>query len=330
MSDNQPPPNPYGHQPQQGGYGQPQPQQPQGGYGQQPQQGGYGQPPQQPYGQPQGQPGYGYPQQGPPQQAPYGQPQQQPGYGYGGQPPVPPQGGGGGKRTGIIIGAVVALVAIGAGVFFLTKGSDGDNSANGGKGGGGKSTVKNDGKQYKLITPETVAETYKKSKDADTGDGFDAKDVTLLKTLGVTDPQQVSSGYTSGSQLTGKLLEFSGVYGKVADPQKVVDGMFADLKKQAADDKESGGGKTELVGSPQKVQPAGMDDAVMSCQNTKYTEGSKSFTTPICLWADYSTVGYTLPVDLATASTGVGSGMPIDEAAALTAKVRKDVRVPLN
>ncbi|MEU6853739.1 hypothetical protein ABZ901_27905 [Actinacidiphila alni] len=313
MSYNQPPPNPYGQQPPQGGYGQPQP----------PQQGGYGQPPQAPYGQQQGQPGYGYPQQGQPPQAPYGQvPPQQPGYGYG-QPPMPPQGGGSGKRTGIIVGAVVALVAIGAGVFFVTKGGDDDK--------GGSASIKNDGKQYKLITPDTVAGAYTKSKDGGgSSDGFDDDDVTLLKGLGVSNPTKVSAGYTSGSELTGKLLQFSGVYGKVADPQKVVDGMFADLKKQASKDSGSDSGKTELIGSPQTVKPAGMDDAVMKCQSTKYTEGAKSFTTPICLWADYSTVGYTLPIDLTVASTGSGDGMPINDAAELTAKVRHDVRVPLN
>ena len=95
----------------QGGYGQQQPQQPQqpGGYGQQP--GGYGQQqPQQPggYGQ---QPAAGY------------GPQTQPGYG---QPGTPPGGGGPGgrppKKSGMIIGivvtAVVALVAVGA-VFIV-------------------------------------------------------------------------------------------------------------------------------------------------------------------------------------------------------------------
>jgi hypothetical protein len=317
MSYNEPPPNPYGQQPPQGGYGQ----QPQGGYGQpQPPQQPYGQP--QPYGQAQGQPGYGYPQQGPsqgpPPQAPYGQPPQQPGYGYG-QPPAPQQSGGG-KRTGIIIGAVVALVAIGAGVFFVTKSDD----------NGGSGAIKNDGKQYKLVTPPTVAGSYTKSKDGGSGDGFDNDDVTLLKSLGVTNPQRVTAGYTNGSRLTGKLLEFSGVYGKVADPQKVVDGMFADLKKKADKDSGSGSGKTELVGSPQTVHPAGMDDATMKCQNTKYSQGSKSFTTPICLWADYSTVGYTLPIDMKTATLGSGSGMSINDAAELTAKVRHDVRVPLS
>ncbi|NUS13903.1 MAG: hypothetical protein HOY69_21260 [Streptomyces sp.] len=328
MSNNQPPPNPYGQQPPQNPYGQPQPGgygQPQPGYGQpqQPQPGyGYPQPapPAQPaYGQPQQpQPGYGYPQQA--AQPPYGQVPPQGGYGYG-QQPMAPQGGGSGKRTGIIIGAVVALAAIGAGVFFVTnKSGSGDEP-------------KNDGKKYKLITPDTVAQDYKKSSDADTaGDGFDDKDKAHLKTLGVTDPQNVTAGYEKGSLESGSgtLLEFSGVYGTVKDPNKVVDGMFSYLATQAKTDKSTDGSKTELVGSPEKVTPAGMDDAVMKCQNTKYTEKGKSFTTPVCLWADYSTVGYILPIDIAAASLGTGNGMSINDAADLAVKVRKDVRVPLN
>jgi len=83
-------PQPYGGQPQQGSYGQPQGQPQQGQYGGQPQQGQYGGQPQQGQygGQPQqgqygGQPQQGQPQQGQPQQ---GQPQQGP---YGGLPQAP-------------------------------------------------------------------------------------------------------------------------------------------------------------------------------------------------------------------------------------------------
>ncbi|MEE4542008.1 hypothetical protein V2S66_08500 [Streptomyces sp. V4-01] len=345
MSYNQPPPDPYGQQPQGGGYGQPQqgggygqPQPPQqGGYGQPqpPQQGGYGQP-QPGYGQQQPQPGYGYPQQAPPAQAPYGQAPQQPAYGqqppygqppqqpgYGGYPQQRPQGGGSGKRTGVIIGVVVALVAVGAGVFLLTKGDGGSGSA-----------LKDDGKKYKLITPDTVAADYKKSDDAMSGsdDGFDDSDVAKMKALGVTGPTKVTAGYMKGSQLTGSLLQFSGVYGTVKDPQKVVDGMFTELRAQASQDKSSDGSKTELIGGAQTVHPAGADDAVMECQQAKSTDGSsgKSFPTTICLWADYSTVGYVLPVDLASIVAGGGKATSVADAADLTAKVRKDVRVPLS
>ncbi|SDF30744.1 hypothetical protein SAMN05216553_10117 [Lentzea fradiae] len=112
----QPQNNPYGQQPQQGGY----PQQP-GGH---PQQGGYPQTgpqgfPQQgvPQTGPQGFPQQGFPQQGFPQQGFEQQP-----YGYapmGGEPPKK-------KRTGLVVTAVVAvLLLIGGGVtFFALQKSD--------------------------------------------------------------------------------------------------------------------------------------------------------------------------------------------------------------
>jgi hypothetical protein len=377
MSDNQPPPNPYGQQPQyggygqqggygqppqeggygqppqeggygQGGYGQPQPPQ-QGGYGQPPvppqqggygqpqppQQGGYGQPPVPPqpggYGQPQPapQPGYGYPQQAPPAQAPYGQvpqpqaygqqqPQpygQQAGYGYP-QAPVPPRGGGG-KRTGLIVGVAVALVAIAAGVFFVTKGSSDSGSA-----------LKNDGRKYKLITPGTVAGTYKKAAGS-SDDGFDDKDLATLKSLGMSNPTQVSASYQSGSELTGKMLQFSGAWGTVKDPEKVVDGMFAELKAQASKP-DSDGTRTELEGSPEQVKPAGMDDAILKCQKARTSDSSsaKSVEIAVCLWADYSTVGSVIPLDM-TALAG-GQGPTVEETSTLAAQVRKDTRVPLS
>ncbi|MFF5336780.1 PQQ-binding-like beta-propeller repeat protein [Streptomyces sp. NPDC013181] len=118
-----PPQAPAGQPPTQPGYGYP--QQP-GPYGQQP--GPYGQQPTQPgpYGQ---QPGP-YNQQQP---GPYGQPTQ-PGYGFPPQQypgtPVPPGPGGAGpfKRKPVVIGAaVVALLAIGGGVWFATSGGDGDD-----------------------------------------------------------------------------------------------------------------------------------------------------------------------------------------------------------
>jgi hypothetical protein len=336
MSSNQPPPGPYGQQPPQNPYGQPQQpqnpygqpqQQPQPGYGypQQPAPPAYGQP-QQPappaYGQPQQpqQPGYGYPQQQP--QQPYGYGQQQPQYGYP-QQPAGPQGGGNGKRTGIIVGAVVALVAIGAGVFFATKGSD-DDSAGG---------LKNDGKKYKLITPQTVATDYKKSSDADSiadSDGFNDDDIAKLKALGVSNPTQVTAGYQKGTFTNGSLLEFSGVYGTVADPQKVVDGMFAELKSDAKND-EDDDSKTEFVGDPQTVHPAGAEDAVIKCQVMKSTDSEipQPVNITVCLWADYSTVGYVIPFDMAAMAKGGGSA-DVNASADLLAKVRKDVRVPLS
>jgi hypothetical protein len=320
MSYNQPPPNPYGQDPQQGGGGYGQPQQP--GYPQQPpQQGGYGQPQpgygqQQPqqggYGQPQGQPGYGYPQGPGQQQAPYGQVPQQPGYGYG-QPPMPPQGGGNGKRIAIIVGAVVVVAAIVGGVVVATKGGGGDD------------------KHYKLTTPATVATDYKKSSDDTSGDGFDSEDMTILSKEGVTAPVKVVGAYVDGSEETGKVMELSGVWGRVPDPQKVVDAMFAALPGRMAKDDDSSS-KNELVGKPEKVTPAGLDGdgVVMECQNSKYsdTDSGKSFTSPVCLWADHSSVASVTALDLTKAALG-GQNLTMDEAATLAAQVRKDSLVEI-
>ncbi|MEJ2856706.1 MULTISPECIES: DUF1720 domain-containing protein [unclassified Saccharothrix] len=121
--------NPYGQpQPgfgQQGGY----PQQPQPGYGQQ-QPGGYPQTgPQPQQGFPQTGP-QGFPQQGYGQQPGYGQEQgygQQPGFGGPQQPfGQQPYGFAGGeppkkKRTGLIVTAIVAVIALAAGTFFTVQ-----------------------------------------------------------------------------------------------------------------------------------------------------------------------------------------------------------------
>jgi hypothetical protein len=322
MSSNQPPPGPYGQQPpnpygQQppGGYGQPQQ-----GYGQQPpappgygypqpapQQPGYGQQPPNPYGQQQG---YGHPQQG--AQPPYGQVPQQ-GYGYG-QPPGGPQGGGN-KRTGLIIGAVVVAAAVVGGVIFAMNGSD----------GGG---IKNDGKKYKLTTPPTVATDYKMaasdSDGSEDGESLGAKQTAQLAQFGITDPRGVEATYAQGSSAAATVLRFGGLYGTVKDPDTVVNNFFAYM---AAGNLSHDGDTVELIGSPEKESPAGMDDATMKCQNVKITERGQTATAPSCVWSDYSTVGYTVVIDPKAAL--LGTGMSLKDAADLTAKVRKDVRVPL-
>ena len=106
------PQQPYGGQPQQPYGGQPQqpyggqPQQPYGGQPQQP----YGGQPQQPYGgQPQAKPGMIY--QDTPAPAPQSMNQQNPGYS------VP--AGGGGKKTGLIIGIIAAVVLLLGGAVAL-------------------------------------------------------------------------------------------------------------------------------------------------------------------------------------------------------------------
>ncbi|MEV5242100.1 hypothetical protein AB0K89_23800 [Streptomyces cinnamoneus] len=299
--------------------------------------GPYGQPPMppqqpNPWGQPpaqQGQPGYGYP----PQPGPYGQPQPQPQpYGWGQQPgmpgpyppPVPPQGGGPGKAIAVAIGVLVLVGAIAGGGFLLIAGRD--------TGGGGKhddsrssGPVAGDGKRYKLTTPETVAGTFKKDLK-DPGDGFDSNDMSELRALGVSDAETTGADYQEGEGESGRYLQFSGAWGKVSNPGRVVDGFFAASKKKQA---AQGGGTVELVGSPEKVSPAGLGDAVMKCQQAKYTNSKfpTGVTMPICFWADRSTVGVIILTDASAAVSG--KDVPLNIAADLTARVRTETRVEI-
>ncbi|MGP3752436.1 hypothetical protein [Streptomyces sp. IBSNAI001] len=331
MSYNQP--GPYGGQPPQGQPG-PYGQQP-GPYGQQP--GPYGGPPPQgpPQGQPQGQPGYGYPQQAPqgvpPQQQPpqgYGYPQgQQPGP-YGQQPPTPPYGGqqaypgmppqpGGApkKKTGLIIGAaVVALAVVAGGVYFLTS-------------GGGNGDVADSTKGYKL-TPAASVDSYKK-KDNSSSDTPTSKEKAEAEALGIKDAHKAEAQYQSGdlekNPLTTKMLMLYGNWGEVSDPAKALNGMFAQAKMGMAENDDA---TTSLVGNPEEVTPAGFEGALMKCQDMKVVndeadgtaaKGPKEMTMPVCIWADYSTVGAVIGVDIGAAMTN--KSMTQDETAALAAKL---------
>lgn len=307
---------------QPGPYGGQQPQQP-GPYGQQPgQPGPYGQPPQAP------QPGYGYPQQAPqgvpPQQGGYSQPQQPGPYDHGqgqgpyGQVPPPPPAGGGGKKTGIIIGAVVALIAIGGGVWWFTTGKDDSSSS------AGNSAVADDG-AHKLVTPETVLSEYKKQASSD--GGFDDEDMKEAEKDGVKNGKPVDGEYQAGDKsnpLAQKMIKFMGVYGEIENPSKVVDGMFAEMKKNSAEDDSDMGAP---VGSPKAFDA---DGAVMKCQEMKVKgdstgSGPKEIRMPVCIWGDNSTVGVVIAVDMASAMTGKSADL--GGAADTTTKFRKEVRV---
>lgn len=183
-----------GGYPQQQGYPQQNPGQPdygQQGYGQQgyPQQPGY---PQQGYGQPgdQQQPGYqqqgypqqpGYPQQGYGQQG-YGQPEY-------GMPPQPPQK----KKTGLIVGALIAVVALVAGglVYFLAI-RQSDSVAEG------------------APTPAAAAQNLV--------DKINAGDVAGLLT--VLPPAEAALMRDTNTQVNNELKRL-GIYKQDADPNKM-------------------------------------------------------------------------------------------------------------
>ncbi|MEU4728711.1 hypothetical protein [Streptomyces sp. NPDC023588] len=297
MSYNQP--GPYG-----------QPQQP-GPYGQQP-------PPPGPYGQPAPQPGYGYPQQ--PGVPPQGYPQQPqtPAYGY---PQQPPYGGTPPKKSkaGVIIGVVVAVAVIAGGGWYFMKG--------GGAGGGIAANTKG----YKLVAPESVDDFKKDPKYKDKE--FSDKDKKEAEGVGVKNPTQVGMTYQSGdpkNPLSAKLLNFSGVYGEVADPEKAVDAYFALAKLEATkgDSKQT----VDLIGSPKTMSPAGFKGAVMKCQEAKFTtkdttaKGPKEFTLPICIWGDYSTLSTVTAMEMSSVLAGK-SGYTLEQTAEFTAKLYNTARV---
>ncbi|GAA3656003.1 hypothetical protein ACG5V6_09855 [Streptomyces chitinivorans] len=314
MSHNQPPPQPgpYGQQPPQPPYGGPQP--------------GYGYP-QQPGMPPQGQPGYGYPQQpgqagqpqpGFPQQQGWGQPGYPPPPG-GYVPPPPPGGGGRGKVIGALV-AVLAVAGLAVGGYFVFSGD-----------GGG---ITDDGKRYKLATPATVL-GGEYTKAADDGDEMDAEDLEEIRALGVENPESVAANYEAGDNPAArKLLTFSGVWGEVKDPEAVVDAMFEVIEEKAKEDPGVGEGgeegTAELVGEPQRFTPEGLENAILKCQEVRFTgdgssEVGQNFTMPYCIWADHSTVAYSVSTDVAAVITG--RSLPLEEAADQVAKLRNDVLV---
>ncbi|MEW2138663.1 hypothetical protein AB0892_19040 [Streptomyces sp. NPDC005409] len=300
MSYNQP--GPYG-----------QPQQP-GPYGQQP-------PPPGPYGQPAPQPGYGYPQQ--PGVPPQGYPQQPPAPAYG-YPQQPPYGGTPPKKSkaGVIVGVVVAVAVIaGGGWYFL-------------QGGGAGGDIAADTKGYKLVAPESVDDFKKDPKYK--AKPFTDSDKKEAEAVGVKNPTQVGMEYKAGdpsNPLSAKVLQFTGVYGEIADPEKAVDAYFAEAKRSTVkDDKD---GVAELIGSPKAMTPAGFKGAVMKCQELKLTPKKSSSTTapqikeitiPLCIWGDYSTLTVVSASDLA-AVLGGGKGYTMEQTSELAAKLYNTARV---
>ncbi|MEE1938115.1 hypothetical protein V1L54_01560 [Streptomyces sp. TRM 70361] len=317
MSHNQPPPQPgpYGGQPNP--YGTP-PQQP-GPYGY-PQQPGYGYPPQQPgppqpgTGVPPAQPGYGYPPQQP---GPYGGPQQPGGY------PPPPGGGGNKGRTIGILVTVLAVVGLAVGGYVVF----GDSG----------SKIADDGKRYKLVTPETVLDGEYKMNPKEKDEGpFESEDLKEIEQFGVSDPTNVSATYMSGDDvLSQKHLSFSGVWGEIRDPEAVVDAMFAKAEEGIREDSGGDGseGTAELVGEPREMSPPGLENAVMKCQEMKLSgEGTAelsggAFTMSFCIWGDHSTIAYSALNDMTAFTTGENFSM--DETAEAVARLRNDVRVEI-
>lgn len=320
---------------QPGPYGGQQPQQP-GPYGQQPQQPGpYGQQPG-PYGQqPGAQPGYGYPQQAPQgvpqqgyppqqpgfpqQQAPYGGYQQQAPYGGG----MPPQQAPKKSKAGVIIAVVLAVAVIGGGAYWFLRSDAGNGD------------VSASTKGYKIVPPATVNEFKKSAKDS-TDNKMDDEEKKRTEGIGIKNPTKVGQGYEisdPAKPLESKSLNLTGFYGEIADPAKTLDSSFAMFKASSMEEKNKDS-DVQFIGSPETFKPAGFSGALMKCQEMKIVSKKpstnplepKEITFPVCIWADYSTMGVTMSIDIGKVMTG-GKGYTLAQTAELNAKLYNTARV---
>jgi hypothetical protein len=233
--------------------------------------------------------------------------------------PQPPAPGGGGKKTGLIIGAVAVVAAIGVGAYFVIGG------------GGGAGALEDDG-PHKLTTPAKVLGEYNRiSKDGATAGDDSTQE---LEKSGVKDGKSALGTYStmdiskydpndpsSAAQLaTAKSASFFGVYGEISDPEAALDTFFANFKKSSEKESSSSTGpKTELIGEPEE---ADLDGAVMKCQAAKGQNvmTKKDQTNWFCAWADYSTI--------AVVSSGTAAGdTSKDTAIDITTKLRPEIRV---
>ncbi len=221
-------------------------------------------------------------------------------------------------------GVIVALAVIGGGVYFLTSG------------GASNSDVADSTKGYKL-TPSATLDGYKKQAGSEESGAPTGEEKTRLDGLGIKNAQKAGSNYQSGTEenpLAGKSITLSGYWGDVTDPAKVIDNAFNNAESEFTKGEE--GMEVERVGSPKAVTPDGFKGALMKCQDLKVmnkdgdgtaAKGPKEFTIPICVWADYSTVGTVIGIDVAQSMTG--KGMAQDEVAGVTAKLYNTSRTKI-
>ncbi|MFI9310748.1 hypothetical protein [Streptomyces triculaminicus] len=297
----------------------------------------------------QDQPGpYGIPPHQPPQPptapAPYP-------YAYPPPPSRSPGRRGRGRTVALVVGVFVLAGAVAAGAVVLTRGTQGSDrqepsraagtggpSGAAGPGGlrdaveaapGATPSGTGEGKRYRLAAPDTIlAGTYRKDP-VTSRDPFREVDKQTLAIVGVTDAQSVGGAYKSDTTAPSlKLANFGGLWGGVKDPEATVDNMFRTLILGIQADPT---GKPELEGSPKAFRPSRLDgNAVMKCQKMKTTDpslGAQSFTVPVCIWADSSTVGVVSSADATTIL--LHQDPSLEQAADITARIRLDVRVEI-
>ncbi|MGK5637779.1 hypothetical protein ACSNOK_05585 [Streptomyces sp. URMC 126] len=227
-------------------------------------------------------------------------------------PPPPPRRSGKGKVIGVAVG-LVALIGALSGGFFLFRGGSGGSGGSGGPGD-------EDGRRYRLLTPTTVLGEFTRN-DADGGNA--AMDAKENAALGIRDARSAGGEYEAAAGTNRKRLSYHGVWGRIDDPEATVDRLFRlvgkDRRKSGDDD------APRYVGTPRKMRPAGLGDAVMKCQAMRFSAPGKSADMPFCAWADHSTVALVMVADRASVLSG-DSG-DLDRCAETAVRLRHEVRV---
>ncbi|MCX4845244.1 hypothetical protein [Streptomyces sp. NBC_00893] len=288
------------------------PQPPQGPYGPPQPQGPYGPPQSQgPYGPPQSQPPYG----AHPQQPPYGPPQQQlPPQGAWGQPGVPGQPGNPGwpgaqppkkKRTGLVVGITVAVLAVVGGLgYTVFKVMDIGKSVAGSAFPPAEYRLT---AEQKLLDGEfTLAADMSRDKGKEIENTYDPS---------IRNPKAVVAQYTSSK---GGALVLSGMWGQLKSPE------FA-RRKMLSGAAEADG--ATLAVPARKFTPEGSGITV-ECQVLQQKTNGMTTSFPMCAWGDGNTGAM---VAVITPETAVKAPDSIDLAqlAADTVKVRSESRKPI-
>ncbi|MGK5637781.1 hypothetical protein ACSNOK_05595 [Streptomyces sp. URMC 126] len=250
-------------------------------------------------------------------QAPYGQ---QPGMPGPYPPPIPPQGGGKGKTIAIVLGIVLVIGALaGGGYMLLGGGSDGD-----------------DVKPYTVVLPEKLLDgkfTKSTTPTAEKSEDLSGDDET--KKHGIENGKGVRAMYENPEK---HKLPVVAVYGDLADPDRSVGAVIADMEEKQKKNQESPlarQAKVETVTPWTEFSPSGFDGKVMKCRLQKVvvtmSTVSSENNTSTCVWGDSSAVGVvqhsvsTSSSPLAT-TNATGTVMPAKELAEATAKIRNEVR----